>query len=57
MSTLDDLIQEDVAAGLLPVMVHTVVGTSPYTFSDDIPHLRELCVKYNMMLSLDGPGM
>eukprot|EP00667_Euglena_gracilis_P005172 EG_transcript_5205 len=57
MHTLEELVMEDVAAGLLPVMVHTVVGMSPYSFSDDLTRLRQLCIKYDMVLSLDGPGL
>jgi len=57
MDTLEELLEEDVAAGLLPVMVHTVVGMSPYAYSDDLPRLRRLCTEYGMTLSLDGPGL
>jgi hypothetical protein len=57
MADLEELVAEDMAAGLLPIMVHSVVGMSPYSFSDDLPSLQRLCSQHGMMLSLDGPGV
>jgi hypothetical protein len=57
MVGLEDLVREDLAAGLLPIMVHVVAGMSPYSFSDDIPALHRLCLEHGMTLSLDGPGL
>ena len=56
MHTVAQLVEADLAQGLLPIMVHTVVGMSPYAYSDNMSHLEELCTKYGMVLSLDGPG-
>ena len=56
-SGLEGLVQADIEAGLQPIMVHTVAGMSPYSFSDDIPSLHRLCLEHGMTLSLDGPGL
>lgn len=51
---LEQAIREDITAGWQPFAVVATVGTTSTTSVDPVPHIAEICARYNLWLHIDG---
>src|SRR5881392_3214514 len=51
---LEQAIREDIMAGWLPFAVVATVGTTSTTSVDPVPHIANICERYNLWLHVDG---
>jgi len=51
---LEQAIREDIIAGWQPFAVVATVGTTSTTSVDPVPHIADVCERYNLWLHVDG---
>ncbi len=54
VSELEQVIQDDLAAGLRPFAVVATVGTTSTTSIDPVPQIADLCERYGLWLHVDA---
>ena len=54
ISTLEKLVEDDVASGKTPVLVVAYAGTPLVGHVDNIQHLQDLCKKAEIWLHIEG---
>ncbi len=51
---LEQAVREDIMSGWLPFAVVATVGTTSTTSVDPVPHIADICERYNLWLHVDG---